>query len=169
MSEPFLGEIKMYGFNFAPKNYAFCDGQILPINQNQALFSLLGTLYGGNGTTTFALPNLQSRAPLHFDASYSLGQTSGTENVTLLASQMAQHSHMVTASTDEAASKTPANAVFAADTSSSVDFYAPIASIVPLLSQSLSNSGGSQPHSNIQPYLTINFCIALSGIFPSRN
>lgn len=169
MSEPFIGEIKMYSFDFAPKNYAFCDGQIMAISQNQALFSLLGVQYGGNGTSTFALPNLQSRAPLHFNGSYSLGQAAGAETVTLTPGEMAAHNHVVAASTDQATVKSPSNAMFAADTSPDADFFAPYANTVPLAGQSMSNAGGSQPHNNVQPFLTINFCIALYGLYPSRN
>jgi len=173
MSEPFLGMIAIYGFNFAPRGWAMCNGQILPIAQNTALFSLLGTTYGGNGQTTFALPNLQSRVPLHFGqgpglSQYDLGQSSGTESVTLTLNQMPTHNHASTtpATTADGNSIDPAaGAVLGAGTS----IYRVAAATVQMSPTPTSNTGGNQPFSIIQPILGLNFCIALEGIFPSRN
>ena len=172
MSQPFLGEIRIFGFNFAPRGWAFCNGQILSISQNTALFSLLGTTYGGNGQTTFALPNLQSRVPIHFGqgpglSSYSLGQVSGVETVTLLQSQVPAHTHNVACSTEDGTAGVPTNN-FPAAINSNIYGATPTASKF-MNSGMLNTVGGSQPHTNIQPYLAVNFCIALNGIFPSRN
>lgn len=169
MSEPFLGEIRMFGFNFAPRGWAFCNGQLLAIAQNTALFSLLGTTYGGNGQTTFALPNLQGRVPLHFGqgaglSSYSLGQSAGTETVTLTQSQMPAHGHVVTANNGDATASRPANRFPAGGGA-----YADSGDGTTMNPTVVATTGGSQPHNNIQPYLALNFCIALVGIFPSRN
>jgi len=172
VSEPFLGEIRMFGFNFAPTGWAMCNGQLLPISQNTALFSLLGTQFGGNGTSTFALPNLQSRVPIHQGqgsglSSYVIGQSGGFENVTLLATQLPAHSHSVNASSATAAAGRPAGAVPAHP---SADIYASAPDGATVMNAGMiANTGGNQPHGNIQPYLTLNFCIALQGIFPSRN
>ncbi|HET8676384.1 MAG TPA: tail fiber protein [Blastocatellia bacterium] len=171
MSEPFLGMIAIYGFNFAPRGWAFCNGQILPIAQNTALFSLLGTTYGGNGQTTFALPNLQSRVPVHFGqgpglSSYDLGQAAGTETVTLTGNQIPAHTHQVNASDGDATSNKPDAGVLCQGNSYNQQpppLVAMSASMIP------PSGGGNQPHENIQPYLALNFCIALEGIFPSRN
>jgi microcystin-dependent protein len=172
VSEPFIGEIKMVGFNFAPRGYAQCNGQILSIAQNTALFSLLGTTYGGNGQTTFALPDLRSRIPVHVGqgpglSDYSLGQASGTETVTLSAGQLAPHGHTVNASTT-ATSKNPANNVPAVTGAGSS--YAATPTPGTTMNAGMVTGGGSgQPHNNLQPYLCVNFVIALEGIFPSRN
>jgi microcystin-dependent protein len=169
MSEPFLGMIAIYGFNFAPRGWAMCSGQILPIAQNTALFSLLGTTYGGNGQTTFALPDLRSRVPIHFGqgpglSSYDLGQAAGTETVTLIGNQIPSHTHPVNCSENDASSnKTPGN--LPANGGS----YDPTANAQMSANMIPPSGGGNQPHPNIQPYLAINFCIALEGIFPSRN
>ena len=169
MSEPFLGMIAIYGFNFAPRGWAFCNGQILSIAQNTALFSLLGTTYGGNGQTTFALPDLRGRWPNHFGqgpglSSYDLGQQAGTESVTLTANQVAPHSHGVLGSDDEAAAGgSPAASLVAKG-----GFYG-TTSPVAMAPNMIGPTGGSQPFSILQPYLALNFCIALEGIFPSRN
>jgi microcystin-dependent protein len=174
MASPFLGEIKMFAGSFAPRGYAFCNGQILSIAQNTALFSLLGTMYGGNGTTTFALPNLQGRVPIHFGqgaglSNYSLGEMSGAESVTLLQTQIPQHSHQLMANSGGGTDGLPAsNKVLAASTARD-KVYSTTAPNVALSTQAISPAGGSQPHSNMQPYLAINFIIALEGIFPSRN
>jgi microcystin-dependent protein len=173
MSEPFIGQICIYGFNFAPRGWAFCNGQILSISQNTALFSLLGTTYGGNGTTTFALPNLQSRVPLHFGqgtglSAYSLGEVTGSENVTLTQSNLPLHNHSSTtpATAADGNSIDPAaGAVFGAGTS----IYKVGAATIQMSPTPTSLTGGSQPVSIIQPLLALNFCIALQGIFPSRN
>jgi microcystin-dependent protein len=165
MSEPFLSEIKLISFNFPPKGWAFCNGQLLPINQNQALFSLLGTTYGGNGQTTFALPDFRGRMPIHMGNGHTLGERSGAESHTVTQSQMPAHTHVLTgASTHDSASA--AGKVWADQEA------APYSSGTPnttLTGGSVSAVGGSQPHENRQPYLVLNFVIALQGIFPSQN
>jgi microcystin-dependent protein len=167
MSTPFLGEIKMFAFGFAPRGWAFCNGQILSIQQNAALFSLLGTTYGGNGQTNFALPNLQGRAPAHIGNSIVLGQQAGSPTVTLNATQIPQHTHTVLAASGAANNANPINNRFAKTTDGTQLYqsggnYTQVASTFP-------NVGGSQPHNNMQPYLVLQFSIALQGIFPSRN
>ncbi|QYG91873.1 phage tail protein [Iamia sp. SCSIO 61187] len=171
MSEPFLGEIKMVGFNFAPRGYALCNGQLLSIAQNSALFALLGTTYGGNGQTTFALPNLQSRVPMHFGqgpglSSRVMGEQAGTENVTLLSTQMPQHNHLVNASTGDSSSKNPSGGVMGGTASPIYATGSPNAQMNPV---TIGFAGGNQPHENMPPFLVVNFIIALQGIFPSRN
>ncbi|MBL8311371.1 MAG: phage tail protein [Burkholderiales bacterium] len=168
MAEPFLSEIRLMSFNFAPKGWALCNGQFLPINQNQALFSLLGTTYGGNGQTTFALPDLRSRVPIHFGSGFTLGQRAGQENHTLTASETPQHTHTLQAANVPANVGIPANTVMLAN-SVNYEAYRPATSPVPLHPATVSSVGGSQPHNNMQPFLTISFCIALQGIFPSQN
>jgi len=172
MSEPFLAEIRIVGFNFAPRGWASCDGQILPINQNQALFSLLGTTYGGDGRTTFALPDLRSRVPIHVgqadgETFHPLGHRGGEETHTLSTPEMPQHRHNVQASSSEADINIPVNNVLA----SSARMYRNPAgtSLVPMHSNTFLNVGGGQAHENMQPYIVVNFCIALQGLFPSRN
>jgi len=167
MAEPFLAEIRIFSFNFAPRGWAFCNGQLLPINQNQALFSLLGTTYGGNGQTTFALPNLQGRTPLHTGSGFTLGESSGEENHTLQMAEMPQHTHLASGVTVNGNAPAPANALLAGE--STAMYAPPDANLVALVAGTISNTGGSQPHTNMQPYLTLTFCIALQGIFPSRN
>ncbi len=182
MSEFFIGQIMMTGFNFAPKFWAQCNGQLLPINQNQALFSLLGTQYGGNGTTNFALPNLQSRTPIGYASSVDpgwqppavqIGQAAGVENVTLLSGNLPSHTHAVNASTSNGDNRIPSNRVFATSNIASgtaISIYsASTGPAVPLNPATVAPAGGNQPHPNLQPYSVINFCVALSGIFPSRN
>lgn len=169
MSEPFIGQIVMFAGNFNPRGWAFCNGQILSIAQNTALFSILGTTYGGNGQTTFALPDLRSRVPLHPGqgpglSSYSLGQVGGTETVTLITSQIPAHNHGLIAS-DTTPSDTLPNGKILAEAS----IYSAGAANAPMNPASIGLTGGGQPHPNIQPYLCINFIIALQGIFPSRN
>jgi microcystin-dependent protein len=167
MSEPFLSEIKIVSFNFPPKGWAFCNGQFLPINQNQALFSLLGTTYGGNGQTTFALPNLRGQVPIHVGNGHTLGETAGTTSVTVNIQQLPDHIHALQAS--------PNSVGVSADPSN--NFLAPVSNtyvsspsnLTPLDPSSVSSVGGSQPHNNMMPYLVLNFIIALQGIFPSRN
>jgi microcystin-dependent protein len=163
MASPYLGEVKMTAFNFAPKGWALCNGQVMSIQQNTALFSLLGTTYGGDGITTFNLPNLQGNVPMHFGNSYIEGQTGGVQSVTLLSNQ-AGHSHGVsataTANSSTAAGNFPATSgkpIYGGSTNTTMN-----AAII-------SPAGGNQPHSNLQPYLVVNFIIALVGIFPSRN
>ncbi|MDX8534106.1 tail fiber protein [Mesorhizobium sp. VK25A] len=176
MAEVFLGQIMMTGFAFPPRGFAFCNGSLLAIAQNQALFSLLGTVYGGNGTTNFALPNLQSRTPVGFGASadaawqpspYQLGETGGVENVTLLTSQVPAHNHVGNATTTAGAGRSPSNALYGSTTNAI--YAAPNGRVVPLAGPTVTYVGGNQPHPNIQPYETINYNIAMNGIFPSRS
>ena len=166
MSEPFLAEIRIFGFNFAPRGWATCDGQILPINQNQSLYSLLGTTYGGDGRTSFGLPDLRGRVPLHEGSGFGLGSKSGAENVVLNVTQRPGHTHQLNATENPAATDSPTGNVFAAAPD---DRYATAANLVNTASGAVTNSGGSQAHTNIQPSLVLNFCIALQGLFPSRN
>lgn len=170
MSEPFLAEIRIVSFTFAPKGWALCNGQLLPINQNQALFSLLGTTYGGNGQTTFALPDFRGRTPIHTGNGHTLGEWSGEENHTLLATELPTHAHSVTikGTTADADLKSPGGN--AKPAYSALETYAASGPTVPFHSQTVSGpTGGGQPHDNMQPFLTLNFVIALQGIFPSRN
>lgn len=167
MSEPFLGELRPFAFNFAPRGWALCHGQLLSITQNQALFSLLGTMYGGNGQTTFALPDLRGRTPVHVGNGVNQGEQSGTENHTLIISEMPNHVHVVSASSSPANTGTPSGAVLLA--TAQADIYTSPDALTPMQPGSVSNAGGNQPHNNMQPYLVINFCIAMQGIFPSRN
>jgi microcystin-dependent protein len=169
MSTPFLAEIKLVSFNFAPKGYAFCDGQLFPINQNQALFSLLGTTYGGNGTSNFALPNLQGRAPVHASVDHPLGESAGAESVALTTAQMPQHAHTLYASATSASSTVPTSNVIAKKRRFGLDDFAPAKDAVAMAAKALVSIGANQPHDNMQPYLTLNFVIALQGIFPARN
>jgi microcystin-dependent protein len=166
MSEPFLSEIKIVSFNFPPKGWALCNGQFLPINQNQALFALLGTTYGGNGQTTFALPNLRGRVPIHIGNGHTLGEAAGSTSVTVNIQQLATHLHGLQASgTATSTSADPTNAfVGPANTG-----YGQAASLTTASPQMVTSVGGSQPHNNMMPYLTLNFIIALQGIFPSQN
>ncbi|HEX4332095.1 MAG TPA: tail fiber protein [Usitatibacter sp.] len=171
MANPFLGEIKMVPFNFAPRGWTFCNGQQLPINQNQALFSLLGTTYGGNGVTTFALPNLQGCTPLHFGSTpgsfYQMGQIGGEVAHTLSSSEMPAHSHLIQGATRPGTATAPGNNVLAAHRGGYAN--ASDAPTVGLNSRAVSSVGGNQPHNNLSPYLVISFVIALTGVFPSRN
>jgi microcystin-dependent protein len=155
-------------FNYPPQGWAFCNGQFLPINQNQALFSLLGTTYGGNGQTTFALPNLQGRVPIHFGSSFTLGTAAGQSAHTVTISEMPQHLHFLQGTSAPAAGNVidPTNA-FPGTTGSSV--YTEPTGLQTLRPNSVTNVGGSQAHNNMMPYLVLNFCIALQGIFPSQN
>jgi microcystin-dependent protein len=165
MAEPFLAELRLMSFNFAPKGWAQCNGQQLPINQNQALFSLLGTTYGGNGQTTFGLPDLRGRVPVHFGNGHTLGEAGGQEFNTLTKSQMPAHPHTVNATSADANQPAPANAILAGAN----NMYAAAGSLTTLQPASVTNQGGSQPHENRQPSLVLNWCIALQGIFPSQN
>jgi len=164
VSEPFLGEIKPFGFNFAPKGWAMCNGQFLPINQNQALFAILGTMYGGNGQTTFALPDLRSRSPLHWDGQFLLGSRQGAETFTLTIANMPAHNHLMMASPAQADSVSPQGTLLASP--SGHNMYGTTANTT--INTAVGVAGNSQPASKLQPYLVINFCIALVGIFPSR-
>jgi microcystin-dependent protein len=176
MADQFVAEIRMFPTNFAPRGWAMCDGQLLPISQNTALFSLLGTTYGGNGASTFALPNLQGRAPMHPGngpglSLYTLGEESGQESVTLLESQIPAHSHQLLAANTDATSSIPDQQVVAGG-GGGVKLFgeapAPGSSVM-LATQMAAPAGGSQPHNNMMPYLTVSFCIALQGIFPPRS
>jgi microcystin-dependent protein len=170
MSEPFLAEVRIVGFNFAPRGWAFCDGQILPINQNQSLYSLLGTTYGGDGRTTFALPDLRGRTPIHVGSSngthHQLGSKSGEETHTLSAAEMPQHTHAFQGSTSDGTVAAPVSNVLA---KSPNPFYHEAGNLKPMHAGTITNTGGGQAHDNMQPYLALNFCIALQGLFPSRN
>ena len=179
MSEPFLAEVRLFGFNFPPRNWAFCDGQILPINQNQSLYSLLGTTYGGDGRTSFGLPDLRGRAPVHSGGSAGsgltsrpLGNKSGWETETLTAAQIPSHTHTSTArkaSTDTATATTPTGNL-PATVSPGFNVYGDAASSpTPGGVVQVESVGGGQSHNNMQPYLVVTFCIALQGLFPSRN
>lgn len=174
MAEPFVGEIKFFSFPFPPKNWAPCNGQQLSIAQNQALFSLLGTTFGGNGVTTFGLPDLRGRVPMHSGPSAQQGATGGVENVTLISPQMPAHTHQVMVSSKTNGSQEEyANAVIAlgAVGTTPANVYAPANSgaLQPLTPAMVSSAGGNQPHTNLQPSLVGNYCIALTGIYPSRN
>jgi microcystin-dependent protein len=170
MSDPYIGELRLFPYNFAPRGWAFCQGQLLSIAQNTALFSLLGTTYGGNGQTTFGLPDLRGRVPISSGqgpglSPYALGQTGGVESVTLTTPQLPAHNHSVNASSS-ATSKNPSGAEPAFTGGGSSYGTANDLTMSPSM---IGNTGGSQPHPNIQPYLTLNWCISLVGIYPSRN
>ncbi len=165
MGTPYLAEIRLFSFNFAPKGWAMCNGQFLPINQNQALFSLLGTTYGGNGQTTFALPDLRGRVPFHFGSSMALGQLGGEEFHTLIQQELPTHLHLASGSHNPPTLLSPANAVWATHTA---EGYGPVPSGA-MNPASITQVGGSQAHENRSPYLVVNFGIALQGIYPSRN
>ena len=175
MSEPFLAEVKMFGFNFPPRGWAQCDGQILPINQNQSLFSLLGTVYGGDGRTSFALPDMRGRTPFHpNDATFNpVGKKSGEEDHFLDVAEIPNHTHVQKASNDTADQQFPAmgttGRVLARSTATDPIWVAATAPLANMNADSVANTGGDQGHNNMSPYLAINFCIALQGLFPSRN
>jgi microcystin-dependent protein len=173
MADPFVAEIRMFPFNFAPKGWAFCNGQLLPISQNTALFALLGTFYGGDGKSTFALPNLQGSAPIHTgedqsNVSWDLGQIGGTETVTLLESEIPAHIHNIRAAEEPATLLPPGPDRVLSRSSGANAYLNPPGALVSMAPQALSPTGGSQPHNNMQPYLTVNFNIALQGVFPQR-
>jgi microcystin-dependent protein len=181
MAEPFIAEIRMFGGNFAPRGWALCNGQLLSIQQNTALFSILGTTYGGNGTTNFALPNLQGQVPVHWGSApggsqYVIGQAAGSENITLITAQIPAHNHNVGVSSAAGDVTSPVNAIAAQINTGSVRTptttalgYTNTAQTGTMPPNTLSLTGGSQPHPNMQPYLCVTFIIALNGIFPSRN
>ena len=171
MSDPFIAEVRMFGFTFPPRGWADCNGQVIGIAQNTALFSLLGTTYGGNGQTTFALPNLQNMIPVGMGqgpglSQYVLGQTSGTTNVTLLANQMPQHNHSFGSSSGDADATNPATSV-PARAVGETPFVAGAPNTT--LSSNIALVGGGQPHNNMMPYLSVRFCVCMQGIFPARN
>jgi microcystin-dependent protein len=174
MADPFVAEIRIFPFNFAPKGWAFCDGQILPLSQNSALFSLLGTTYGGDGKSNFALPDMQGNAPMHPGQGpglslHDLGETSGSETVTLLESEMPSHPHSLGAQNIPLGTvTTPAGHTL--DRPASGNLYSAAANgvLVQMAPQAITTAGGDQPHNNLMPYLTLNFCISLQGVFPPR-
>lgn len=173
MAEPYLSEIRIFSFNFAPKGWALCNGQLLPINQNQALFALLGTTYGGNGQTNFALPNLRGRAQIHVGNGHTLGEAGGASAVTINQQTMPTHTHPLSANMAvvganlNATLGTPAGNNWA--NTGKTNWNTAFPGNATMSPQAVSNVGGSQPHTNMQPYLVLNFCIALQGIFPSQN
>jgi microcystin-dependent protein len=173
MSDPFVAEIRIFPFNFPPTGWAFCNGQLLPISQNTALFALVGTFYGGDGKSTFALPNLQGSAPMQTGQGQGLserflGQMSGSETITLLVSEIPFHTHVMMAQNTPANVNSPSPNTVALARSAGGTAYGPVGTTVNMAFQTLSPAGASLPHNNMQPYLTLNFCIALQGIFPQR-
>jgi microcystin-dependent protein len=175
MADPFVAEIRIFPFNFAPRGWAWCDGQLLPLSQNTALFSLLGTTYGGNGKSNFALPNLQGATPLFWGQGpglslYDIGQTGGSETVSLLESEIQAHAHTLvgsTAAADEEGTRNPAGNYTGVPQAASA-FYGAAANLVNMAPEALAPAGGDAPHNNMMPYLTFYFCIALQGVFPPR-
>lgn len=175
MSNPFIGEIRMFGGSFAPAGWAFCSGQLLPISENDALFTLIGTTYGGDGQETFGLPNLMGRIPIHAGtgggSTYSLGEMAGVESVTLTTQQIPAHNHVPLASSNAGTSSSPAGNFWAAASTGNQMYFTPPASpppIVPMDTVLVQPSGGSQPHENMSPFLVVSFIISLFGIFPSQ-
>ncbi len=169
--DPFVAEIRIFPFNFAPKGWAFCDGQLLPLSQNTALFSLLGTTYGGDGKSNFALPSMQGNAPMFWGQGpglslHDIGEMSGSETVSLLESEIPSHNHSLMASGREAIARSPTGQLPARGVS--IDMYAAPGGLTALNENAVAPAGGDQPHNNMQPYLTLNFCIALQGVFPPR-
>jgi microcystin-dependent protein len=167
MGEPFLSEIRLLSFNYAPKGWAMCNGQLLPINQNQALFSLLGTTYGGNGQTNFALPDLRGRAPMHVGSGHTLGEKGGEQAHTLSIAEIPTHTHVLSGSSNSGTAQTPGGNLLA--TVPSQLYHSPGNPLVAMNPGNVTNVGGSQAHLNMQPFLTLTFAIALQGIFPSPN
>lgn len=175
MTDVYIGQVMLSGFSFAPKGFAQCNGQLVPIAQNQALFALLGVMYGGNGTTVFALPDLRGRTPVGSGpsadpswqpANYTQGEPGGVEAVTLLQTNLPSHAHIANATTAAGVARNPNNALYGTPSES---IFGPSGSLVPLAPTDISQTGSTQPHPNMQPFLTINFSIALSGIYPSRS
>lgn len=166
MAQPYVGELRMFAGNFAPAGWMFCDGQLLPISENETLFNLIGTTYGGDGQETFALPNLQSRVPIHQGGGFTLAETGGAESVTLTVQQIPVHTHPLVASTAIAGGSDPTNSV--TGQSGSITLYREQPANQPMAATTAGPDGGSQPHENIQPYLCINFIISLFGIFPHQ-
>lgn len=174
MATPFIGQITMFAGNFAPRSWAFCNGQIISIAQNTALFSILGTTYGGNGQTTFALPDLRGRVPIHTGqgpglSSRDLGQAGGTETHTLISTEMPAHNHALAATTTDGNSQTPAGTILARDTLGGTTGYSTAAPNTILSASSIGAAGGGQPHNNVPPFLCVNYIIGIEGIFPARN
>jgi microcystin-dependent protein len=167
MAQPYVGEIRMFAGNFAPVGWMFCEGQLLPISENETLFNLIGTTYGGDGQSTFALPDLRGRLPLHQGGGFTLAETGGAEEITLTINQIAAHSHPLLASTALASSPDPVGAVTAQSRTAGVDLYLEDNPTVNMAPSAIGSVGGSQPHTNFQPYLCVDFIISLFGIFPS--
>ncbi len=167
MAEPFLGEIRIMSFSFAPKGWALCDGQLLPINQNQALFSLLGTTFGGDGRVNFALPDLRARVPIHVGSGHTLGERAGEQAHTLSIAELPTHVHAANASSSQGDDAVPTGHILASPLNQS--YHPQDDSLTSLIPGTVANVGGSQAHLNMQPFLTLSFCIALQGIFPSQN
>lgn len=174
MATPFVAEIRIFGFNFAPVGWAACNGQLLPISQNTALFSLIGTFYGGDGKSTFGLPNFQGSVPMHWGqgaglSSHVVGESSGSDNVTLIGSEMPSHSHVVRAQATPANLSTPSGSATLARSSGGFAYQSSASALQTMDPNTLTPSGGSLPHNNLMPYLTLMFCIALQGVFPARS
>jgi microcystin-dependent protein len=167
MAEPFLSEIRIFSFNFAPKGWAFCDGQLLPINQNQALFSLLGTTFGGDGRVNFALPDLRARVPIHVGSGHTLGERGGEQAHVVSISELPQHTHAVNVSSTTTGGNASPNSRFLGGANNA--YHAAAGTQTTLRPDAITTVGGSQAHQNMQPFLTLTFCIALQGIFPSPN
>jgi len=172
--EPYIGEIRMHAGSYAPRDWAFCQGQLLPIAQNQALASLLGTTYGGDGRTTFGLPDMRGRVPIHMGQgnglnNHILGQRLGTETVTLVTENMPSHNHTLMATSNGATSQNPANQVLGTSSKPFYDDDSSVGKITNLADTAISDAGGDQPHSNMAPYMALNFIISLKGVFPSQN
>ena len=166
MAEPFLSEIRIMSFAFAPKGWALCNGQLMPINQNQALFSLLGTTFGGDGRVNFGLPDLRGRTPIHVGTGHSLGERGGEQAHTLSIAELPTHAHLVNATNSSATLDSPTGNILAGVNQNA---YASPGALSPMAAGSITNTGGSQAHLNMQPFLALSFCIALQGIFPSPN
>ena len=169
MAEPFLSETRIISFNFAPKGWAMCNGQLLPINQNQALFSLLGTTFGGDGRVNFALPDLRGRTPIHFGNGHTLGEKAGEQDHTLSIQELPQHTHILNSTTQAVTTNIPASGNALGNTAPNQAYNNSNKSLTAMHPASIANVGGSQAHLNMQPFLSLNFCIALQGIFPSPN
>ena len=167
MAQPYVGEIRMFAGNFAPAGWMFCEGQLLPISENETLFQLIGTTYGGDGQSTFALPDLRGRLPIHQGNGFILAETGGAEEITLTSAQIPAHTHPLLATADAASSAAPANAVFARTALATITPYGSDAPATNLAPSTVGPTGGSQPHTNFQPYLCVDFIISLFGIFPS--
>lgn len=168
MSDYFMGQIMLSGFGFAPRNFAMCNGQLIGISQNTALFSLLGTYYGGDGVRTFGLPDLRGRTPMGFGSSYAIGDNFGVESVTLNSSQCPPHTHAINATTTAGAARNPSGSIFGAPPNGQA-YGSASSGVTPLNAQQMQNAGGSQPHPNLQPFNVLNFSICTSGIYPSRS
>ena len=169
MAEPFIGEIRMFGFDYAPQNWAKCDGALLPITQNAALYSLLGTQFGGDGRTNFKLPDMRGRVPVDLGPNITQGQSFGAEIVSLNPNTMGQHTHPIGATTQNADVRNPDQGILAETVSEDRPIYGPPTNLVNMRTDALTSAGSGQAHDNMQPYQVINFCIALDGLFPSRS